>query len=81
MIPSPRLFALATLLAPVILFLVVHTAQFEPVPRERRREKIGRLLYSLQSMPRCEQNCPSSDMITEWASTGATSSISTHCRS
>jgi glycosyltransferase involved in cell wall biosynthesis len=32
--------------------LGVHTAQFEPVPRERRREKIGRLLVSLSSMPR-----------------------------
>lgn len=32
--------------------LGVHTWQFEPVPRERRREKIGRLLVSLHHKPR-----------------------------
>jgi glycosyltransferase involved in cell wall biosynthesis len=32
--------------------LGVHTSQFEPVPRERRREKIGRLLVSLQGKER-----------------------------
>src|SRR4051812_32214559 len=32
--------------------LGVHTSQFEPVPRERRREKIGRLLVSLDKMQR-----------------------------
>jgi glycosyltransferase involved in cell wall biosynthesis len=32
--------------------LGVHTWQFEPVPRERRREKIGRLLVSLSDKPR-----------------------------
>jgi glycosyltransferase involved in cell wall biosynthesis len=32
--------------------LGVHTWQFEPVPRERRREKIGRLLVSLADKPR-----------------------------
>ena len=32
--------------------LGVHTWQFEPVPRERRREKIGRLLVSLADRPR-----------------------------
>ena len=32
--------------------LGVHTWQFEPVPRERRREKIGRLLYSLHGKAR-----------------------------
>ena len=32
--------------------LGVHTWQFEPVPRERRREKIGRLLVSLHDKPR-----------------------------
>lgn len=32
--------------------LGVHTWQFEPVPRERRREKVGRLLVSLHDMPR-----------------------------
>jgi glycosyltransferase involved in cell wall biosynthesis len=32
--------------------LGVHTWQFEPVPRERRREKVGRLLVSLAGKPR-----------------------------
>ncbi|MEO7457582.1 MAG: glycosyltransferase [Gemmatimonadaceae bacterium] len=32
--------------------LGVHTDQFEPVPRERRREKIGRLLVALSGLPR-----------------------------
>ena len=32
--------------------LGVHTWQFEPVPRERRREKVGRLLVSLADRPR-----------------------------
>ena len=32
--------------------LGVHTWQFEPVPRERRREKIGRLLVSLHGQSR-----------------------------
>jgi glycosyltransferase involved in cell wall biosynthesis len=30
----------------------VHTAQFEPVPRERRREKMGRLFVQLADLPR-----------------------------
>lgn len=32
--------------------LGVHTWQFEPVPRERRREKVGKLLVSLHEKPR-----------------------------
>jgi glycosyltransferase involved in cell wall biosynthesis len=32
--------------------LGVHTSQFEPVPRDRRREKIGRLLVSLHDKER-----------------------------
>lgn len=32
--------------------LGVHTWQFEPVPRERRREKVGKLLVSLHDKPR-----------------------------
>jgi glycosyltransferase involved in cell wall biosynthesis len=32
--------------------LGVHTWQFEPVPRERRREKMGRLLVALAEKPR-----------------------------
>jgi glycosyltransferase involved in cell wall biosynthesis len=32
--------------------LGVHTSQFEPVPRDRRREKIGRLLVSLHGKER-----------------------------
>jgi glycosyltransferase involved in cell wall biosynthesis len=35
-----------------VLPLGVHTWQFEPVPRERRREKIGRLLVSLADKSR-----------------------------
>jgi glycosyltransferase involved in cell wall biosynthesis len=35
-----------------VLPLGVHTWQFEPVPRERRREKIGKLLVSLSGKPR-----------------------------
>lgn len=35
-----------------VLPLGVHTWQFEPVPRERRREKVGRLLVSLSDKPR-----------------------------
>jgi glycosyltransferase involved in cell wall biosynthesis len=36
----------------VPLPLGVHTWRFEPVPRERRREKVGRLLVSLSGKPR-----------------------------
>ena len=35
-----------------VLPLGVHTAQFEPVPRERRREKMGRLFVELAALPR-----------------------------
>jgi glycosyltransferase involved in cell wall biosynthesis len=35
-----------------VLPLGVHTWQFLPVPRERRREKVGRLLFSLTGKPR-----------------------------
>jgi glycosyltransferase involved in cell wall biosynthesis len=35
-----------------VLPLGVHTAQFTPVPRERRREKMGRLFVELDSLPR-----------------------------
>ena len=35
-----------------VLPLGVHTAQFEPVPRERRREKMGRLFVELTDLPR-----------------------------
>ena len=35
-----------------VLPLGVHTAQFEPVPRERRREKMGRLFLELSELPR-----------------------------
>ena len=34
-----------------VLPLGVHTAQFEPVPRERRREKMGRLFMELSTLP------------------------------
>ena len=35
-----------------VLPLGVHTAQFAPVPRERRREKMGRFWNALSSLPR-----------------------------
>jgi glycosyltransferase involved in cell wall biosynthesis len=35
-----------------VLPLGVHTAQFAPVPRERRREKMGRLFVELRDLPR-----------------------------
>jgi glycosyltransferase involved in cell wall biosynthesis len=35
-----------------VLPLGVHTAQFEPVPRERRSEKMGRLFVELSDLPR-----------------------------
>jgi glycosyltransferase involved in cell wall biosynthesis len=35
-----------------VLPLGVHTAQFEPVPRERRREKMGRLFVELSDLKR-----------------------------
>ena len=35
-----------------MLPLGVHTAQFAPVPRERRREKMGRLFMELAALPR-----------------------------
>jgi len=35
-----------------VLPLGVHTAQFEPVSRERRREKMGRLFMELDPLPR-----------------------------
>jgi glycosyltransferase involved in cell wall biosynthesis len=35
-----------------VLPLGVHTAQFAPVPRERRREKMGRLWNALSELPR-----------------------------
>ena len=35
-----------------VLPLGVHTAQFTPVPRERRREKMGRLFVELDTLPR-----------------------------
>jgi glycosyltransferase involved in cell wall biosynthesis len=35
-----------------VLPLGVHTSQFTPVPRERRREKMGRLFVELEKLPR-----------------------------
>jgi glycosyltransferase involved in cell wall biosynthesis len=35
-----------------VLPLGVHTSQFAPVPRERRREKMGRLFVELEKLPR-----------------------------
>jgi glycosyltransferase involved in cell wall biosynthesis len=46
-----------------VLPLGVHTWQFEPVPRERRREKIGRLLVSLHGKPRGRRPAQLDDML------------------
>ncbi len=43
--------------------LGVHTSQFQPVPRERRGEKIGRLLVSLHDVPRGRQPAQLRDML------------------
>jgi glycosyltransferase involved in cell wall biosynthesis len=43
--------------------LGVHTWQFEPVPRERRREKIGRLLVSLSDKTRGRRPEQLNDML------------------
>lgn len=46
-----------------VLPLGVHTWQFEPVPRERRREKIGKLLVSLADKPRGRTPVQLEDML------------------
>jgi glycosyltransferase involved in cell wall biosynthesis len=57
-----------------VLPLGVHTAQFEPVPRERRREKMGRLFMELSDLPRGRRAEQLTRMIDEARNaTGATS--------
>ncbi len=46
-----------------VLPLGVHTAQFEPVPRERRREKMGRLFVELSALPRGKRPSQLPEMI------------------
>ena len=48
-----------------VLPLGVHTAQFEPVPRERRREKMGRLFVELARLPTGKRPEQHATMITE----------------
>ena len=40
-----------------VLPLGVHTAQFAPVPRERRREKMGRFWNAIADLPRGRVPC------------------------
>ena len=47
--------------------LGVHTSQFRPVPRERRREKLGRLFVSLNDKPRGRRPEQLVDMLSEVA--------------
>ena len=47
-----------------MLPLGVHTAQFDPVPRERRREKMGRLWNALSPMPRGRRAGQLQEMLT-----------------
>ena len=46
-----------------VLPLGVHTAQFEPVPRERRREKMGRLFVELADLPRGRRPAQLTEML------------------
>ena len=46
-----------------ILPLGVHTWQFEPVPRERRREKVARLLVSVADKPRGRRPAQLAEML------------------
>ena len=46
-----------------ILPLGVHTAQFVPVPRERRREKMGRFWNAITSLPRGRRSEQLPDML------------------
>ncbi len=50
--------------------LGVHTSQFEPVPRERRREKMGRLFVALNDLPRGRRPAQLGEMLEKVQSTG-----------
>ncbi len=58
-----------------VLPLGVHTAQFEPVPRERRREKMGRLFVELADLPRGRAPEQLAVMLDEMQNAGSTDAL------
>ena len=60
-----------------VLPLGVHTAQFAPVPRERRREKMGRLWNALAELPRGRRASQLPEMIEAVRAAGDSASLRT----
>ena len=58
-----------------VLPLGVHTAQFEPVPRERRREKMGRFWGALSELPRGRRAGQLGEMLTRVREASDTTSL------
>ena len=58
-----------------VLPLGVHTAQFAPVPRERRREKMGRFWNALSSLPRGRRPQQLQEMLARVREAGDTESL------
>ena len=58
-----------------VLPLGVHTAQFAPVPRERRREKMGRFWNALSTLPRGRRPQQLRDMLVRVQESGDTESL------
>jgi len=58
-----------------VLPLGVHTAQFAPVPRERRREKMGRFWSALSSLPRGRRPHQLGEMLDRVHAAGDTESL------
>ena len=58
-----------------VLPLGVHTAQFAPVPRERRREKMGRFWSALSSLPRGRRPHQLREMLDRVHAAGDTESL------
>ncbi len=58
-----------------VLPLGVHTAQFAPVPRERRREKMGRFWSALSSLPRGRRPHQLREMLDRVQAAGDTESL------
>ena len=58
-----------------VLPLGVHTAQFAPVPRERRREKMGRLWNALSTLPRGRRPQQLRDMLARVRESGDAESL------
>ena len=58
-----------------VLPLGVHTAQFAPVPRERRREKMGRFWNALSTLPRGRRPQQLRDMLVRVQEAGDTASL------